>query len=218
MDDRIDEYLDGALQRDDLTPAERARIEAFEARIGRMRERLADGSPPDMAARVMKRIDELGLEPLPADRAGLLERGARSLWAVRETQLRWRPVQALAAAAALVLALAAPWLAMRPAGDAAAAARVDAVDPRIFVQFRLHAENAREVALAGSFSGWEPTVELQETAPGVWSVLLPVRPGVHDYAFVIDGDRWVPDPLAPQVDDGFGGINSRLAVLPPNGS
>jgi hypothetical protein len=39
---------------------------------------------------------------------------------------------------------------------------------------------------------------------------------VHDYAFIVDGERWIADPMAPAVADGFGGLNSRIAVLPPD--
>ena len=35
----------------------------------------------------------------------------------------------------------------------------------------------------------------------------------YTYSFVIDGERWVPDPGAPEtVDDGFGGVNSILRL------
>jgi 1,4-alpha-glucan branching enzyme len=74
---------------------------------------------------------------------------------------------------------------------------------------------ARQVALAGSFSDWQPAYALQQVAEGVWTIVLPIAPGVHDYAFVVDGEQWVTDPFAPQVDDGFGGANSRLTVLAP---
>jgi hypothetical protein len=47
---------------------------------------------------------------------------------------------------------------------------------------------------------------------------VPLRPGVHDYAFVVDGERWVADPNAPQVDDSFGGTNSRISLPPINAS
>jgi 1,4-alpha-glucan branching enzyme len=84
----------------------------------------------------------------------------------------------------------------------------------VYVQFRLEAAGAHEVALAGTFTGWRPEVRLRQTAPGTWSAVVPLRPGVHDYAFVVDGRRWVADPHAPQVDDSFGGVNSRIS-LPP---
>jgi hypothetical protein len=36
---------------------------------------------------------------------------------------------------------------------------------------------------------------------------------VHDYAFIIDGQRWVTDPYAAAVQDGFGGSNSRITLV-----
>ena len=55
-------------------------------------------------------------------------------------------------------------------------------------------------------------------APGVWTITVPLTQGVHDYAFVVDGRQWIPDPYAPRVDDGFGGTNSRLTLLLPETS
>jgi hypothetical protein len=69
--------------------------------------------------------------------------------------------------------------------------------------------------LAGTFTNWQPQFELLQTAPGSWTVTLALPAGVHDYAFVVDGQRWMPDPFAPSVNDGFGGLNSRLSLLPP---
>ena len=67
----------------------------------------------------------------------------------------------------------------------------------------------------GSFTGWERRYELYQTAPGLWSITVPLAEGVHDYAFLVDGRQWVADPYASQVSDGFGGINSRLTLLLP---
>lgn len=80
------------------------------------------------------------------------------------------------------------------------------------MQFRLEAD-ATQVQLAGSFTNWALSYELHQIAHGVWTVTVPLTPGVHDYAFVLDGQRWVADPYAPHVDDGFGGMNSRLTLL-----
>jgi hypothetical protein len=73
------------------------------------------------------------------------------------------------------------------------------------------------VRLAGTFTNWEPRFELREAAPGVWTAMLPVPLGVHDYAFLVDGRLWYADPYAPQVSDGFGGRNSRLALVLADG-
>lgn len=69
---------------------------------------------------------------------------------------------------------------------------------------------ARAVALVGDFNGWDtdatPMVRQQG---GTWSARVSLEPGHHEYAFVVDGKRWVVDPLAPQTPDaGFGPTNA----------
>jgi 1,4-alpha-glucan branching enzyme len=88
-----------------------------------------------------------------------------------------------------------------------------AVEGRVMVVFRLDAPGVQGVRLAGDFTDWRPGPALTEVSPGVWSAEVLVDLGIHDYAFVVDGTRWVPDPLAEHVDDGFGGSNGRVAVL-----
>ena len=146
------------------------------------------------------------------------------LWNPRPIQLR--PAWGMVAAAFMGLAL---WgnLPLAPHTDSGflatnsdsipQAATGAVATERVFVQFRLDVGEATAVKLAGSFTGWEAEYALHETAPGVWSILVPLEPGVHDYAFIIDGERWMSDPTAPTVDDGFGGVNSRLSVLLPTG-
>jgi hypothetical protein len=216
MTERVDAYLDGDLPRDDLSAEEAARVAAFEAKMGDLRGLLGAGAPADTGARVMRRIVELGLEPLPARQQGVARRSVQALWAAHEVHLRWRPVYLLAAAAVLAAVIALPMMRV-PAGrnpDAATDTVHDAVAP-VYIQFRLHMNAAKQVALAGSFSNWQPAYALQQIADGLWTVVLPITPGVHDYAFVVDGEQWVPDPYAPKVDDGFGGANSRLTILAP---
>ena len=58
-------------------------------------------------------------------------------------------------------------------------------------------------------------MQLSETAPGVWSAMVPLDPGVHDYTFLVDGQEWVVDPNATNVEDSFGGMNSRLFLAAP---
>ena len=66
---------------------------------------------------------------------------------------------------------------------------------------------ARKVALVGDFNGWDEhaTPMVRRRHDGAWSAQVPLPPGRHVYAFVIDGKRWLVDPLAPQVpDEGYG--------------
>nr|NIP57258.1 hypothetical protein [Gemmatimonadota bacterium]NIR77648.1 hypothetical protein [Gemmatimonadota bacterium]NIT86190.1 hypothetical protein [Gemmatimonadota bacterium]NIU30015.1 hypothetical protein [Gemmatimonadota bacterium]NIU34979.1 hypothetical protein [Gemmatimonadota bacterium] len=102
-----------------------------------------------------------------------------------------------------------------PAGADPAGASASADRTVLFVRFELDAAQATSVALAGTFSDWQPRYRLTQTRPGHWTALVPLRPGVHEYAFIVDGGRWVPDPDAPRVRDGFGGVNSQIALVPP---
>lgn len=72
---------------------------------------------------------------------------------------------------------------------------------------------ASEVALVGDFNGWddEATPMVRRGSDGTWSARVPLPPGRHVYAFVVDGKRWLIDPLAPQVPDaGFGPTNTVI--------
>lgn len=131
-----------------------------------------------------------------------------------ELRLRIRPWAAwasgLAAAAGVALLLTRP-PARVPAG--AVAARV-ATPNVVFVRFVLYAPGAKRVAVAGTFNQWDQTAAplVPAGTGGVWSTTLALPVGQHQYAFVVDGRRWVADPAAPAVDDGFGRRNSVVAV------
>lgn len=116
--------------------------------------------------------------------------------------LRWGGalVPALALAAALVL-----WL--RPAAPSTSPSIVT-------VRFVLTAPDAHAVSLAGTFNQWDAhaTPLVRTGTSGVWTATVSLPPGQHQYVFVVDGVRWVPDPAAPAVDDGFGRRNSILTL------
>ncbi|HLQ23010.1 MAG TPA: isoamylase early set domain-containing protein, partial [Gemmatimonadales bacterium] len=76
---------------------------------------------------------------------------------------------------------------------------------------------AKSVEVVGSFTDWRPgaVVLRDDDHDGIWraSVVLPV--GEHEYMFVVDGERWITDPLAGRyLDDGFGRQNALLFVRP----
>jgi hypothetical protein len=214
MTERVDMAADGEWPPDELTDLERRELAATRQRAAELRESLISGMPADLDRRVMRRVRQLGLEPLPPQAAQrtVARRIATSLWQRREVRFALRPAYALAAVALLALV---PLMerATAPAHGPDVAAHGDADHTRVFVQFSLRAEDASHVALAGSFTDWEPVHTLHPTADGVWTLMLPLEPGVHDYSFIVDGQRWVPDPYAPHVDDGFGGVNSRITLL-----
>lgn len=215
MTDRIDRYLDGTVERIALSPEERAQADTVERVIEETRAFVAARPAPDLTAGVLRRVQQLGLRPAEPRPRDVLQRLAESLWTSRQVSFRFRPaygVLAAAAIAALVVFLPYSWRAPVNTSSPAAAT----TQPQLFVQFRLQATKASNVRLAGSFTKWQPQYELHEAAPGLWTITLPLSLGVHDYVFVVDGQQWVPDPYAQHVDDGFGGTNSRIALLPPD--
>lgn len=77
------------------------------------------------------------------------------------------------------------------------------------------APDAREVALLGDFNGWGRELGLvrAENVNGRWVFRLELAPGRYQYAFVEDGNKWLPDlKTLSKIPDGFGGMNSVLYV------
>lgn len=128
-----------------------------------------------------------------------------------------RPRYAAAVAAVVVIAAA---VLLRPAAPTPSAAPPAAVDAAaIFVQFALEAPGARTVSVTGSFNQWSSraTPLTDVDGDGVWTALVPLGPGVHQYMFVVDEVEWVTDPRAGRyVDDGFGRNNAVIAVAMPS--
>jgi hypothetical protein len=212
MTDEIDRYLDGAPD-GTLTPDARAKAEMIRQAVDETRAFTTARPAPDLTDSVMRQIEEQGLRPAKLTAWSRLAHVASSLWAARDVSLTVRPVYGLAAAAVLVLFMV--YTPSRQPADVAPATAV-ALEPQLFVQFRLEAPAATDVRIAGSFTGWKPSHQLHQAAPGLWTVTLPLPRGVHDYAFLVDGTTWVADPFAQQVNDGFGGVNSRIALLAPD--
>jgi 1,4-alpha-glucan branching enzyme len=90
----------------------------------------------------------------------------------------------------------------------------EAIDTIHVVRFVLVAPGARHVTLVGDFNAWakESTPLVAAAVEGVWSVSVPLLPGRHEYAFVVDGERWVVDPMAAAVTDDFGTETSIVTV------
>lgn len=217
-EDRIHACLDGELPREALTADELHRLEALETMLAGTTAELRRVAVPDLAASVMAALptaEVSGTATEPAATTGLLERFGRWIWS--PITLTLRPAYGFVGAAALALLLLLPRGGTAPMDPGLFAAGDDGADPRMYVQFRLEVPNASQVALAGSFTEWQPEHELTEISPGVWSTMVPLEPGVYDYTFVIDGEQMVVDPYAPRVADSFGGSNSRLFLPAPNG-
>jgi hypothetical protein len=158
-------------------------------------------------------------EPRPSRRV--------SRWArlTEGRSLRLSPIAGLALAAGLVgigvlvgLGLGSPRdLADASSGGGGAEKREPVLDRQLRegVKFVLVAPQAARVSLVGDFNGWDPAATPMQRTPtgGTWSVVVPLRAGRHEYAFVVDGKQWLPDPSAPLAPvDGFGAPNSVVLV------
>lgn len=82
-------------------------------------------------------------------------------------------------------------------------------------QFVFEAATASRVSIVGDFNGWEAgKLPLTKLSNGLWTTTVPLVPGRHVYAFVIDDTLVVADPRAPKVEDAdFGRAGSVVMVF-----
>lgn len=143
---------------------------------------------------------------------------ARRNWLTTRRMYAISPLAGLALAAgiAVVAATSTLVLAHRPAPAATTVAAVH--DTVQLVRFVFADSSARSVALVGDFNGWaRDKTPLHATArAGVWSVSVPLTSGRHEYAFIVNGRRWVADPLSPGNRDEFGTESSVLMLASTN--
>ncbi len=201
IDPRLQQALDG--ERDPATLPPELR-EAY-ARLARAAALLRDApAPPSVAGRVMDEIRR-SPAPAPAPAPGVaLRRVADWLAQPRAVTLRLRPFWPLAVAATLAAVVL-----VRGEEQVAPGAKEG------IAQFVGHFPGARSVEVVGSFNDWRlgDLALRDDDHDGIWrgAVMLPA--GQHEYMFVVDGERWVSDPLAGRyVDDGFGRANALLIV------
>ncbi|HET9708124.1 MAG TPA: hypothetical protein VFP39_07455 [Gemmatimonadales bacterium] len=195
IDPQLQRVLDGELPSDDLTPLQREQSAALQ-RAARL---LAEAPVGSVAERVMAEVRR------PPLRLG--QRMAQWLTERHAVTIAVRPIWSLALAAALAAVAVIP---SRGPGPVLG-------EQEGIAQFVGRFPGARSVEVVGSFTDWRPgaVVLRDDDHDGIWraSVVLPV--GEHEYMFVVDGERWVADPLAGRyVDDGFGRQNALLFVRP----
>jgi hypothetical protein len=154
-------------------------------------------------ARVMAEIASLP-QPVPGGIAAV------SQWLRRPLNLRVSPLAGLAAAAALAAVLVwnrQPESASRRDGTGRCSGVLLARHGSTLGGLRARA-GVRDV-------GRRRNDGCHHAAPHGWrwSVALRLVPGRHRYAFVLDGVRWIADPLAPPApDDDFGSPGSVVTV------
>lgn len=176
-------------------------------------------------------------EAREANESAILERLTRVLERMMEpARFELRPVWAMVALLALIAG--GIWSVQSPAGgsdptsgggavavhqtpgtagmqeDAPLATRVVSEEAgSVWIRFVFIDPDAEQLAVAGDFTGWEP-LELTREQVGdrqVWTGMVQVPRGEHNYMFIRNGEEWVTDPFAEITrDDGFGNENAVL--------
>lgn len=216
MDKQLQAYLDGELERDALPTDLREDAELWgemDALFAEMRD--GQKAPSWLETRVMASLP-------PAALPWWRRAGA---WLISPQQIAIRPASLALAGVAVIAALL---LVGQPEPQLPVETPVSttrtvsaAAPPIIYVQFAFADPTAQTVAVAGDFNDWdaEATPLRDPDGDGVWTGLIALRPGMHKYMFVVDGEKWVTDPEAERyVDDGFGMRNAVIAVTPPGRS
>ncbi len=93
------------------------------------------------------------------------------------------------------------------------------VESNIPVVFNLNIPEAHAVAVVGTFNGWQPRGYEMQFNPEkkIWSLTVRLPEGRYEYAFLVDGQRVLPDPEASLYqDDGFGNENSVMILRMKN--
>jgi hypothetical protein len=125
------------------------------------------------------------------------------------------PAASVAAAASATSATSATRESLSPASATVPTVAAVASSARVPVQFVYDNADARSVHLVGDFNGWGREAAPMSKVEGssAWTVVLPLAPGRHLYAFVVNDTQWVADPRAPRSPDrDFGKPESVVMV------
>ncbi|QJB57005.1 glycogen-binding domain-containing protein [Pseudodesulfovibrio sp. zrk46] len=177
-----------------------------------------NGDPLD--ANIMEQIRNMPERPVPADFSARVMSGLQpkkpsawmrfKLWLTKPRSFTFTPLQAAPAlACALVLLVFGFYQMQGPSPENGV--RLTSVR---FVMDDA-GKQATSVSVIGSFNDWktEESSMWYDQKNGKWVLEAKLPPGDHEYVFLVDGNRLVPDPQAAMTrDDGFGNKNSILFV------
>lgn len=186
-----------------------------------------DDTFTDRVANLLRAPEEFGAEferslvaAIRADRpirTKLVERGRTlsPVWWRTPRTIRLSPLAGLAVAASVAVITALATLRIAPSRSSATSATIAHAtrDTVTIVRF-VFVGPAKSVALVGDFNRWGGEAMPLAVAGGTdaWTISVPVPHGRHEYAFIVDGKRWVPDPFAPTTSDEFDTTSSVIVV------
>jgi hypothetical protein len=180
---------------------------------GTVAERIA--APLRSAERLPADFEERLLTRIRAERAqaALPKVVPRSWWTAPRTITR-APIMSFALAAGFAAIVAMTTLVATQSGPLAStlAATPDTVH---VIRFVYHDTSASHIAVVGDFNEWGASeIPLRANGDGVWTATVALPAGSHEYAFVVNRDRWVADPAALSTRDEFGTPTSRVKLGP----
>jgi len=188
--------------------------EAFGERVARQLrsvERFDDAFETDLVAAIRAGHSAEGGAAAPARPLG------RTWWGTPRT-LHISPLAGLAMAASLAAIVSLGTLGIARSRPMTATPPTRAVahvvhDTVNVVRF-VFVGQAKTVSLVGDFNAWgaQPVSLVPTGSNGTWSASVPLPSGRHEYAFIVDGQRWVADPFAPTSSDEFNTNSSIITV------
>lgn len=179
--------------------------------------------PEGFSDRVMNKIEQPAESFDEVSLWSKIKNSYQQLWT--PTTIQWRPAYGFVVGLLVLGSLLYPLLLNYNKGHGQLAQNItdanigDSVQQvstgvnKVLLRFVYLDKNAKSVAVAGDFSNWKMVKLSKQTVNGqqVWTGLVSMSRGEHNYMFVKNGTKWVTDPLAPvQRDDGFGNKNAVI--------
>jgi len=86
-------------------------------------------------------------------------------------------------------------------------------DEDVEVTFELEDDEAEKVSLVGAFNDWNKDATPMIKEDNIWKCTVNLKPGKHEYQFVINETDWVVDPKSDEnVENKYEGKNSVIEV------
>ncbi|HEY9230257.1 MAG TPA: isoamylase early set domain-containing protein [Gemmatimonadaceae bacterium] len=178
-------------------------------RVLRAPERLSETFEQDLVRAIRR---DTPIERQPEARV----RPSSDSWWRTPVPVRLSPLAGLALAASLFgIAVAGGFMARSWSGFAQPSQPVaQVVRDTVHVVRFVFVGDAKTVTLVGDFNGWqrEATPLVPVSGARSWTVSVTLPRGRHEYAFIVDGQRWVADPYAPATSDDFDTSSSIVNV------
>jgi len=238
-DKLLRQYLDGELSLDEEQQALHVIADDPEMRsMLRFEQQLADSLsadtslqtefevPEGFADSVMHKIEQKEQSSASESIIQKLKSWYQKLWIPQQVQ--WRPAYGFVMALLVLFSLSYPLVLTQVEIGAEETTETQQVQnlndsvqqvstgsEEVMLRFVYIDEQANSVAVAGDFNNWEPTELTKQNVNGktVWTGLVSMSRGEHNYMFVKNGEKWITDPLAPvQRDDGFGNKNAVIYI------